>query len=249
MGLFDLFKKKKTDDERDLEEVTKKESASKDTTPIAPTMSLEDTRDEVIKLLKEDRKIPAVKYVKDNAGVGLKEAKDYVDSIEAEMASNSTSEDKQSTTSTNNTFCMGVEAKFLLDGVKLFTGTVIGTAKVGDEICIVNPGDNEVLFSDVITFDTPNVIKAKIARIELGKDRTSVDSVKNDKANFIFDEDLDYFIRTGTVFCSNGSSGNIVHQSYCAGLGNGLIRFAHLDISDEVYSKMSAIIFIENAGG
>ena len=48
-----------------------------------PTMSLEDTRDEVVKMIMQDRKIPAVKYVKDNTGVGLAEAKAFVDSVEA----------------------------------------------------------------------------------------------------------------------------------------------------------------------
>lgn len=86
MGLFDLFRKKKTDDELDLEEVTRKNKTSNSpvsVAPIMPTMSLEDTRDEVVKMIMQDRKIPAVKYVKDNAGVGLAEAKAFVDSVEA----------------------------------------------------------------------------------------------------------------------------------------------------------------------
>lgn len=86
MGLFDLFRKKKTDDELDLEEVTRKNKTSNSpvsVAPIMPTMSLEDTRDEVVKMIMQDRKIPAVKYVKDNTGVGLAEAKAFVDSVEA----------------------------------------------------------------------------------------------------------------------------------------------------------------------
>lgn len=86
MGLFDLFRKKKTDDELDLEEVTRKNKTSNSpvsVAPIMPTSSLEDTRDEVVKMIMQDRKIPAVKYVKDNTGVGLAEAKAFVDSVEA----------------------------------------------------------------------------------------------------------------------------------------------------------------------
>lgn len=85
MGFFDLFRKKKTDDELDLEEVTKRAKSSNAVAPapIVPTMSLEDTRDEVVKMIMQDRKIPAIKYVKDNTGVGLAEAKAFVDSVEA----------------------------------------------------------------------------------------------------------------------------------------------------------------------
>lgn len=83
MGFFDFLKKKKTDDERDLEEVTGKRKAMPVEAPVIPTMSLEDTRNEVTRLLLEGQKIYAVKYVKDNTGVSLKEAKDFVDSIEA----------------------------------------------------------------------------------------------------------------------------------------------------------------------
>lgn len=144
---------------------------------------------------------------------------------------------KKSTSS--SAFCMGVEGKFLLGKGLFYAGTVKGTVNVGDEICIVNPGDYEISFDDVITFDTPNVVKAKIAKIEVGSEKSSVESVTDSKASIVFDEDMEYYIRTGTVFCSSGSKGEIVRQAYCDGLGNGLIGFAHMNVSDGVYARMS----------
>lgn len=81
MGFFDLFRKNKTDDERDLEEATRKSKSEQISAPV-PSMSLEDTKQVVIKMLAENSKIQAIKFVKDNTGVGLKEAKDFVESIE-----------------------------------------------------------------------------------------------------------------------------------------------------------------------
>lgn len=115
---------------------------------------------------------------------------------------------KKSTSS--SAFCMGVEGKFLLGKELLYAGTIKGTVNVGDEICIVNPGDYEISFDDVITFDTPNVVKAKIAKIEVGSEKSSVESVTDSKASIVFDEDMEYYIRTGTVFCSSGSKGDII---------------------------------------
>ena len=69
MGFFDLFRKKKTDDERDLEEATRKSKSEKISAPV-PSMSLEDTKQVVIKMLAENSKLQAIKFVKDNTGVG-----------------------------------------------------------------------------------------------------------------------------------------------------------------------------------
>lgn len=80
MGLFDFFKRK-TDDQRDLEALNNKIS---ELSQVAP-MSLEETVPEVMKLLSQDKKIQAIKYVKDNTGVGLKEAKDWVEKYEASV--------------------------------------------------------------------------------------------------------------------------------------------------------------------
>lgn len=84
MGLFDLFRKK-TKDEKDLEEISNRaKSTQAQMTQAMPTVtiSLEDTIPEVKKPLAEGRKIYAVKYVKENAGVGLAEAKAFVEKFE-----------------------------------------------------------------------------------------------------------------------------------------------------------------------
>lgn len=90
MGFWDLFRRK-TDDEKELEEVTRRAKAAQaqmaqqsqaQAAGFTPKMSLEDTIPEVKKLLAQERKIYAVKYVKDNTGVGLAEAKAFVEKYE-----------------------------------------------------------------------------------------------------------------------------------------------------------------------
>ncbi|MCQ2515456.1 MAG: ribosomal protein L7/L12 [Saccharofermentans sp.] len=73
MGLFDFFKRK-TDDQRELDELNKKTA-----TILATPMSLEDTVPEVMNLLSQDRKLEAIKYIRDKTGISLKEAKDFVE--------------------------------------------------------------------------------------------------------------------------------------------------------------------------
>jgi ribosomal protein L7/L12 len=45
----------------------------------------EETRQAVIDLLREGRKIEAIKVVRLHTGYGLKQAKDYVDALEREL--------------------------------------------------------------------------------------------------------------------------------------------------------------------
>ena len=77
MGLFDFFKRK-TDDQRDLEEAKLKAAAP---APMA-RMSVEEAKPEVMNLLSQDNKLLAIKYIKDNTGLSLKEAKDLVEQYE-----------------------------------------------------------------------------------------------------------------------------------------------------------------------
>ena len=41
----------------------------------------DDLKDELMKLVKENKKIKAIKKLRDVTGMGLKEAKDYIDSL------------------------------------------------------------------------------------------------------------------------------------------------------------------------
>ena len=75
MGLFDFLFNRKNDDEIELEEIRKRN--------VAPQMSLEDTLPSVIRLLDSNRKLEAIKFVKDSTGVSLKEAKGFVEKHEA----------------------------------------------------------------------------------------------------------------------------------------------------------------------
>lgn len=85
MGIFDLFKKnKKTDDELELESI---KTTSSQNSRDKKFMSLDETIPEVTKLLGSGRKMEAVKYVFSSCGIGLKEAKDFVEKIESNPVS------------------------------------------------------------------------------------------------------------------------------------------------------------------
>lgn len=82
MGIFDFFRRK-TDDEIELEEVTKRAKAASASQVQVSRMSLEDTKPNVIRLLSNNRKLEAIKFVVDSTGVSLKEAKDFVEKYES----------------------------------------------------------------------------------------------------------------------------------------------------------------------
>jgi len=79
MGLLDLFKKK-TDAEIEADK-RRKESEAK--AREAASALLDSMTPEIVRLLDKDCKMQAIKMVKDKTGMSLKDAKEFVEKIEA----------------------------------------------------------------------------------------------------------------------------------------------------------------------
>lgn len=87
MGFFDFFRHK-TDDQIEADELRRRNKTAP-VTPAAPVSDIyynvpEEVTQNIKAMLLQGRKIEAIKYLKDNVSMGLKEAKDYVEGLTIE---------------------------------------------------------------------------------------------------------------------------------------------------------------------
>lgn len=87
MGFFDFFRHK-TDDQIEADELRRRNKTAP-VTPAAPASDIyynvpEEVTQNIKAMLLQGRKIEAIKYLKDNVSMGLKEAKDYVEGLTIE---------------------------------------------------------------------------------------------------------------------------------------------------------------------
>lgn len=87
MGFFDFFRHK-TDDQIEADELRRRNKTAP-VTPAAPSSDIyynvpEEVTQNIKAMLLQGRKIEAIKYLKDNVSMGLKEAKDYVEGLTIE---------------------------------------------------------------------------------------------------------------------------------------------------------------------
>lgn len=87
MGFFDFFRHK-TDDQIEADELRRRNKTAP-VTPATPASDIyynvpEEVTQNIKAMLLQGRKIEAIKYLKDNVSMGLKEAKDYVEGLTIE---------------------------------------------------------------------------------------------------------------------------------------------------------------------
>ena len=125
-------------------------------------------------------------------------------------------------------FYLGVEDTFALTGTLdiVVVGKVHGTVRKGDAFYITNSGDD----------DTPTSLSTVIG-LEINK--TAVDVATDTYVAIRVETGSKLGLKIGSVLFTRDISVKDIHGAYINALGEGYIRFKHMELEQSDYDKMS----------
>lgn len=125
-------------------------------------------------------------------------------------------------------FYLGVEDTFALTGTLdiVVVGKVHETVRKGDALYITNSGDD----------DTPTSLSTVIG-LEINK--TAVDVAADTYVAIRVETGSKLGLKIGSVLFTRDISVKDIHGAYINALGEGYIRFKHMELEQSDYDKMS----------